>query len=382
MRLLFILICVLAVSACALRDDDPHSLRYYAELHQVYIGTALNHLGLDSSSDPYSDKYCEVAGREFNLVTAESEMKMKTIWIAPDTLDFHLADEIAAFAVSHNQKMRGHCLLWYLSVPDWLRQGYENHTYTTNQIAILVQGYIDSVMTYFKTNWPGLIIAWDVVNEAIGPNDPTLGGTYGLRSPSEDFWIETLGTNYVARAFQWAYNADPDTPLYYNDYHAEFPNPKQAAILALLENLSNQGAPVSGLGLQCHFSLDYLNLQYPGITFTAQAISDTIDYYISRGWSVQVTELDIRINDDNHGITSAKLQSQADFYAEVLKASLLKSGCDAFVSWGFTDRLTWLDPSINPGSPALGWDEWPLYYDENIQIKPAYLSIKQVLRDW
>ena len=39
----------------------------------------------------------------------------------------------------------------------------------------------------------------------------------------ETQWYKICGEEFVAKAFQWAHEADPDAKLFYNDYNTENP---------------------------------------------------------------------------------------------------------------------------------------------------------------
>ncbi len=82
------------------------------------------------------------------------------------------------------------------------------------------------------------IASWDVVNEAIEPED---GMPSGLLRNS--IFYDALGPDYIARAYAIARAVLPTTPLYYNEYSIEydFQDPKRAATLALLAALRKQG---------------------------------------------------------------------------------------------------------------------------------------------
>ena len=59
--------------------------------------------------------------------------------------------------------------------------------------------------------YKGRIKGWDVVNEAIDD------GPEGTMRKSK--WREVIGDDYIAKAFEFAHEADPQAELYYNDYN-------------------------------------------------------------------------------------------------------------------------------------------------------------------
>src|SRR5690606_3202536 len=130
----------------------------------------------------------------------------------------------------------------------------------------------DHIHTVVK-RYKGKIYAWDVVNEAIDDNPANY-----LR-PSE--WLKICGEDYIAKAFIYAHEADPDAQLYYNDYNTERPE-KRDRIFKLLKQLKDQGVPIHGVGLQGHWSL---------YEPTKTELQETIQKFASLGLKVQITEM-------------------------------------------------------------------------------------------
>src|SRR4030095_13653498 len=67
--------------------------------------------------------------------------------------------------------------------------------------------HIHTVVGRYK----GKVKSWDVVNEALADGN----GTNVLRN---SLWLEIIGSDFIAQAFQFAHEADPDAILRYNDY--------------------------------------------------------------------------------------------------------------------------------------------------------------------
>ena len=96
-----------------------------------------------------------------------------------------------------------------------------------------MENYIDSVMNWCEENYPGVIYAWDVVNEAVDDAG-------GMR---QSYWTQTIGEDYVEKAFEFARKHAPaNVELFYNDYN-EYQTSKQEDILKF------PGALLAGFGL-------------------------------------------------------------------------------------------------------------------------------------
>ena len=70
---------------------------------------------------------------------------------------------------------------------------------------------------------------------------------------------------------------------------------------------------------------------------------------------------------------SVQLEAQAQLYQDILAACYIDNPgvCTAFLTWGFTDALTWLDVD--------GGRFYPLPFDENGEKKEAYWSMYNLL---
>jgi len=90
------------------------------------------------------------------------------------------------------------------------------------------------------------VASWDVAAEAVGEDG----------QPRDTFWSRGIGSDYLALAFRWAHEADPQAHLRYNDYGGEGAGAKADGIYRLVTDLHGQGIPIHGVGLQMHVSPD------------------------------------------------------------------------------------------------------------------------------
>lgn len=326
----------------ASRDDYQTPLRALAEIRGLPIGAAVDLAALEAEPE-----YRQTLHKEFNLCVAENAFKQPSVWKGPHEYDFTGPDRLAAFARDNGMALRGHTLLWHQAVPDWLRNG----GFPPDDIREMLRAYIQT----FVGRYRGRISQWDVVNEAVADD------AAGQRRDS--FWYETFGPDYIAWAFTWAGEADPDTRLYYNDYGAEDMGPKSDEVYALARRLHDQGVPIHGVGLQCHFENGWR------ITADHRANVARLEE-IGLDW--QVTECDIRMPLGPAGPTAEQLADQAQGYADLIELCLAGARCRGFLVWGFTDRHSWI-PGFRPGWGAA------LPFDADYRPKQAYEAIAGTL---
>ncbi|ASA19379.1 endo-1,4-beta-xylanase [Paenibacillus donghaensis] len=315
------------------------------------IGAAVNPLTIQSQA--------ALLAYHFGSITAENEMKFASLQPQEGIYTFEEADQLVAFARKHGLAMRGHTLVWHNQTTDWLFQ--DKHGGLVDKVTLLarLKSHIDTVVGRYKQD----IYAWDVVNEVIADEaDQYLRPTK---------WQDIAGTDYIAKAFEYAHEADPQAMLFYNDYNESQPG-KRDKIYTLLKSLVEQGVPVHGVGLQAHW-----NLYDPSL----DDIRAAIEKYALLGLQLQLTELDLSVFRFDDRRTDLKapgadlLALQAERYDAVFR--LLREYSDvisAVTFWGAADDYTWLDDF-----PVRGRKNWPFLFDERQQPKPAFSRIANAL---
>ncbi|HWC78032.1 MAG TPA: endo-1,4-beta-xylanase [Blastocatellia bacterium] len=322
--------------------DSPaqtQPLRVSADQRGFYIGAAV-------AIPPFRNEaiYVDTLRREFNIIVAENAFKWDALRPSQTTFNFVDADALVEFAEANNMKIRGHALLWHQALPGWLSGG----NFSRDEVIALLRDHIHTVAGRYR----GRIWAWDVVNEAVED------GTGGFRTAS--FWHQAIGPDYIRLAFQFAREADPEARLYYNDYSIEGLNNKSNGVFNLVSELKSQGVPIDGVGWQMHL-VNGFRIE-PAHQQNARRLADL-------GLEISMTEMDVRIPLPT---SSQELQQQADAYRDATGFCLSESNCKALLTWGFTDRHSWI-----PGFFA-GWGDG-LIFDQSYQPKPAYHAIREVL---
>lgn len=271
-------------------------------------------------------------------------------------ISFKNAEFLMDFANEAGLPMRGHTLVWHSQTPRWFfAEDYskdENAPLVSKELMLRrLENYIKNVLEYSQTHYPGLIYAWDVVNEAIEISDGMDGG---YRS-TDSYWYQIIGEDFVEKAFEYARKyADPEVKLFYNDYNTE-EELKMRAIIDMVESLKQKGL-IDGIGLQCH-----LGHSSPSLA----NIERSIRKYAETGLEIHITELDMDLTDNSE----VELMKQASRYKRLF--IMLKHFKDKDIAnitnvtfWGMSDDISWLN---KPGVP-----NYPLLFDKYLVQKPAF----------
>ncbi len=290
-----------------------------------------------------------------SILVAESEMKFGPLRPTPTTFFFDDADTIVHFAEQNNMKMRGHNFVWHRQLPSWFA------TYVTpaNAEQVLVN-HIETVGGRYK----GRIHSWDVVNEAIQVSDDLPGGM--RNSP----WQKVL-PNYIDIAFRTARRVDPHALLTYNDYGIEAEDPassaKRAAVLALVRGMQQRGVPIDAVGIQSHITA---GPKPDGSHTYGPALAQFIKDVQSLGLKIMLTEMDVNDRDLPSDIPTRD-KAVADTYTQYLNLTLANPAVLALLTWGITDRSTWLN---HEGARKDGLPERCLPFDPDLKPTPAFFA--------
>jgi endo-1,4-beta-xylanase len=300
--------------------------------------------------------------QEFNSLTPENAMKMGPIHPFEKAYNWTAADSIAAFAKRNNLKLRGHTLCWHNQTPRWFFTDSATGKQVTKEILLQrLKDHITTVVSRYK----GIIYAWDVVNEAISDkNDEYL-------RPS--LFYQICGEEFIAKAFQWAHEADPNALLFYNDYN-EIDPVKREKIIRMIKDLKTKGVPVHGVGLQGHWAINEPS---------KEQLENTLKDFSPLGLTMQVTELDISVYPKEHNarerkaedydtaFTAEKEQKQMEVYKNCFELfKKYRKNISSVTFWNISDRHSWLD-----NFPVRGRKDYPLLFDAQLKPKKAYWEI-------
>jgi endo-1,4-beta-xylanase len=285
------------------------------------------------------------------------ELKWPTLRPDAHTFAFEKADAMLAFARQNGLTMRGHNLVWYADLPGWTR---EIGDALTAERALV--DHIATVVTYYR----GKLTSWDVVNEPI----PDFA-----RQPTDrraSLWSKHLGARYIPIAFRTAAAADPDAQLVLNEYDVESVGAqfaaKRAALRNLIAEMLDAGVPLHAVGLQCHLHGD--------IEIDTDGLAAWVAELRSWGLHVLVTELDVM--DQNLPAPAAERDAiVAKRVNDVLAAISSKSPIDSILTWGLSDRYSWINQMFPRGDRL---PNRPLPLDADFQPKPFMDAVAKFTR--
>jgi endo-1,4-beta-xylanase len=299
--------------------------------------------------------------REFASMTPENAMKMGPIHPRENEYNWRDADSIAAFAQRNNLKLRGHTLCWHTQAPSWFFTNAKGDTVTKEVLLQRLKEHITTVANRYK----GTIYAWDVVNEVISDKDEE------FYRPS--MFYKICGEDFIAKAFEYAHEADPNALLFYNDYN-EISAVKRGKIITMVKKLKAAGVPIHGVGLQGHWAVNEPS--------EAQ-LDSTLKEFSQLGLALQITELDISVYPKEHNarerrpedafteFSAEKEQLQMEKYKMCFKLfRKYKKHITGVTFWNISDKGSWLD-----NFPVRGRKDYPLLFDKELKPKKAYWEV-------
>jgi endo-1,4-beta-xylanase len=326
------------------------TLKSAASSRGLLVGCCVHAKALREQPD-----YAALVKQQMSILVAENEFKFGPLHPTPTTFFFDDADTIIHFAEQNGMKMRGHNFVWHRALPAWFA------TYVTPQNAeqVLVN-HIETVAGRYK----GRIHSWDVVNEAIQVSDNLPNGM--RNSP----WQKVL-PNYIDIAFRTARRVDPHALLTYNDYGIEAEDAastaKRSAILNLVRGMQQRGVPIDASGIQSHI---HAGPKSDGSHTYGPALTQFMDDVQKLGLKMMLTEMDVNDRDLPADIPTRD-KAVAELYASYLNTTLANPNVLALLTWGITDRSTWLN---HEGARKDGLPERCLPFDPDLKPTPAFFA--------
>jgi endo-1,4-beta-xylanase len=410
-----LLTLALLVGTAAAQTIAPSAALKDAFKDKFLIGVAINRTIAMGASVPANnvDRNLEEVNQDaahvikhFNQISPENDLKWQLIHptAGPDGYNWAPADAYVKFGETNHMYIVGHTLVWHGQTPNWVfqgtaapaaegatppnaaeakqqeggaaeggaarrgrgrrggRRGITGPLATRDELLQRMRDHIHAVVGRYK----GKIKTWDVVNEALTDG----GGDEVLRN---SYWRQIIGDDFIAKAFTFAHEADPDCILRYNDYGLENAA-KRKRLITLVKQLQELGVPVHAIGTQAHLNVSSASFE---------SMDEALTEIETLGLPIHITELDINSAQGGQRNTGADIANNAaatqgglvdeanerlaKAYEGVFRAFVKHQDHVKVVTfWGANDAVSWR---------ASGR---PLLFDGNNQPKPAFDAVIRV----
>jgi endo-1,4-beta-xylanase len=301
-----------------------------------------------------------------NIVLPEDDLLWYQLKPTPDSpLDFTAGDKFFAFAERNDMRVLGAHLVW----DEGFGEGWTDDDLwglNRKQAEKLLYGTVRQVVRHYK----GRADAWIVCNEVTDPE-----GVRGVRTNVP--WYNTIGKQYIARSFRIAHQEDPKADLLLNEFGFETvnewgdrPEDRRKAFLQVIDMLQRQDVPLHGVGIQAHLLADRFHER-----FDAKGYRQFLRQIADRGLKIFITEMDV-LDDGLPKNIRKRDQMVADIYRRYLDVTLDSKAVKAVISFGLSDRYTWLQEDMPREDGAA---RRPLILSESLRRKPAYRAVRNKL---
>ncbi|MBN1465341.1 endo-1,4-beta-xylanase [candidate division KSB1 bacterium] len=272
--------------------------------HAFGFGTFMSALALSNSPD--AQKYKEHVLRLFNRATTPFYMGDGTWgWYGPGASQMQYPD-LAQWLMEQNIPTKGHVLIWpsWTWMPPFFRD-YENDA---EALRAAIDAHLDMIVPIGQEKE---LVEWDVVNEPHINHDV----------------MDICGEEIMVHWYNKVHELDPLPRLILNEYNILMAGGGDAAFQAdferYIELLLSAGAPLGGIGMQCHFDENL-----PGIPRVVQVL----DRFAKYNLPIQITEFDIDTYDE---------EGQARFTRDFFTAVFSHPMTDKIIMWGFWEGDQW-----------------------------------------
>ena len=260
--------------------------------------------------DVMDEKRAAIIKEQFDTISIKQDFVPETIMdyetakVSADKtkipLNFSAADVILKFAKDNNISVIGPRLITE-ATPAWAftkdldrnqvteTVGEDGKTVTTVEFAdaevmtLRLENYIKDIITYCNTNYPGVVISWEVLDDPINS-----GETSELKYRSH-YWMQTIGEDYVVKACEFARKyATADQKLIVSQDNLDEIKTLNASLPLI--NLLKDRKLIDGIGIQAHYS---------PISPTVFLMEDMMKALHGTGLELHFTEFNVDSNSGN-----------------------------------------------------------------------------------
>ena len=287
-------------SITAVAPNDPNltipdvNIQVAQTRHHFAFGSAISRHQMSNTD------YLNFFKDHFEWAVMENASKWYANEPSEDYVTYSDADNIYSFCSTNNITMRGHCVFWAAEgmVQDWVK------ALSIPELQLAVEDRLDSAVNHFK----GKFLHWDINNEMC----------------DNSYFADRLGYSIRLWMFQAAYAIDPNCLLFLNDYNVINWGSNLSDYKQMAYDLAAQGAPIHGLGVQCHMTTG----------FNPATVKARFDSVAEVNLPIWVTEFDISQPDVN---------IRADELENFYRVAFSHPSVEGILMWGFWEDSLWRD---------------------------------------
>ena len=273
--------------------------------HHFGFGSFISDLLIEDSSN--GDKYREHYSELFNVGTTPFYMGGSSDnwgWYG-SARDKSNYPKFAKWFQDNNIPAKGHVLIW----PgwDWMPSFFQDLSTDPPGLEEAIDDHIAELVPIGKQYG---LYEWDVVNEPFINHDV----------------MDILGEEILIDWYQRVHEIDPDPKLILNEYNIIQGGGRedfQDNFIRIIEYLKEEGAPLGGIGMQCHFDENLTGIP---------CVLNTLDRFGALGLPIQITEFDIDTRDE---------EIQAAYTSDFFTAVFSHPNTEKIVMWGFYEPYMW-----------------------------------------
>lgn len=274
----------------------------------VQVEQIKHHFAFGSAMSSHYDNpdYASFFKSHFEWATPEYQAKWPYNEPSRDNVTYTSIDGLTRFCQANDIAVRGHCLFWGrdTKIQDWVK------SLPLNELQPEMDERIVSAVNHFK----GKFAHWDVNNEMV----------------DNTYYKDLLGDNIRTWMYQRVHEIDPACRLFVNDYAViSGYGSNLADYKTLVYKLLAAGAPVQGLGVQCHM----------GSGFDRSTVENRLDSLAEMGLPVWVTEFDMENVPD--------VNQWSDYLEEFYRTAFSHPAVEGIMMWGFWEGDGANSPIVN-----------------------------------
>ena len=293
--------------------------------HHFGFGTAVNagHFAQTAEDDPYRQRIVEL----FNVAVLENGHKWPA-WERTNrrTMTIATTDWLRRRGIA----IRGHTLLWQtkqfgkpMPADVWAEvlKAEAGEPADLDHVRRRIADHLEATTRQLA----GTVIHWDVTNEITAHH-------HALQVLDPEHPPRT--SPLIAEWYRAVHAADPDARLFVNDYSilVNRNDGHRQGYEATIQSLLDAGAPLHGIGMQCHVTSDFHRPR-------PAEIKERLDRFGRFGLPIWITEFDCIGKSWPEG--EERIAAQTECFREILIGCFAHPAVEGFIMWGFWDGRHW-----------------------------------------